>query len=70
MLQVEYQHFILGLTAECLRHICRSTVRPWLPVYLFFSALLNQHSSNYLRWVIGQIQEQTHVVHGPIFLKV
>lgn len=23
-----------------------------------------------LRWIIGQIQEQTHVVHGAVLLKV
>lgn len=23
-----------------------------------------------LRWIVGQIQEQAHVVHGPVFLKV
>lgn len=32
-------------------------------------SLFPANTSN-LRWIVGQIQEQAHVVHGPVFLKV
>lgn len=43
----------------------RSTVMLCFPVYLLFSA-----NTGNLRWIVGQIQEEAHVVHGPVFLKV
>lgn len=37
---------------------------------LLVLSLSPTHTVQYLRWIIGQIQEQTHIVHGPIFLEV
>lgn len=30
----------------------------------------NLSTAGYLRWVISQVQEQTHILHGTVLLKV
>lgn len=41
-----------------------------IPHILHFLQMWIMPGFAYSRWIIGQVQEKTHVVHGAIFLKV